>query len=220
MQIQAIHDRDAGKRILCNGVIYVVADGGALCKEGETEPAELDAATAGKLLQNVRSWEPYGTPRGREARRRPPGTRIQLIDAHGGVVDTGEALEPANETAETPPEPTAKAEPVPPPPLPPELAQSPPDAGPAKSQECSPSPGDTGEGSAPSSSQNGGDGDPPIPAAEGEEWADPKPNYSIKWLRACAKAYDLKIGPRASPETLCERITAAMYGGDETEQST
>jgi len=217
MQIQAINEKQAGKRILCNGVIYVVAPGGALCKEGETEPADVDSATADKLLQNVRTWEPYGAPRGRGPQQRPPGARVQLIDRHGQVVDTGE-LEP-KATAETPTPATELEHHEPPagPILKSESAQSPPVAEPAQPQECSPSPGDTGEGSAPPSPESE---DPPIPSSEGEEWADPKPIYSVKWLRLCAKAYDLKVGPRASPETLCERITAAMYGGDDQEQST
>ena len=211
MQIQARNERDAGKRILCEGQIYVVAPGGALCRDGETEPADVDSRAAEKLLQNVKAWEPYGTPRGRAPQGRPPGVGIQLIDKHGNVLEReGTKFEsPGPEAAEPPAELEQK---TPPPILPP-----PPVAEPAEFKECSPSPGDTGAGEAPSEPAE----DPPI-SAEGEEWADPKPTYSMQWLRACAKAYQVRYGPRSSAETLCANITAAMYddGGDSEEQET
>ncbi len=59
-------------------------------------------------------------------------------------------------------------------------------------------------------------GDPPIPDLDkDEEWADPKPEYSMAWLRACARSYGIKYGPRSSAETLCQRIIEAMYDGGE-----
>jgi len=213
MQIQAKSERDAGKRILCNGKFFVVGKDGALCLDGTEEPADLEPADADKLLQNSRVWEPYGTPRGRAPGGRPPGARIQLIDKHGQILEREEPTQPRAM------EPPAELEqstvpPILPPALPPDLQAPAPVADtPAEPQECSPSPGDTGAGEALSAPQS--NGDPPIPAAEGEEWADPKPTYSLKWLRACARAYEVKFGPRSSAETLCANITAAMYGSEE-----
>lgn len=126
---------------------------------------------------------------------------IQLIDKRGNVIEREQPPEAAEPPAELE---QSTVPPILPPPKPPEPAEPAPVAEPAAVQECSPSPGDTGEG------------DPPIPT-EGREWADPKPTYSLQWLRACARAYEIKFGPRSSAETLCERITAAMYGSGESE---
>lgn len=52
--------------------------------------------------------------------------------------------------------------------------------------------------------------DPPIPG-EGEDWADPKEEYSQKWLMACAEAYGVKAKPNWKKATIVRKIAAAMY---------
>lgn len=213
MQIQAKADRDVGKRILCNGQFYVVAPGGALCREGETEPADLDTGTAEKLLQNARAWEAYGTPRARAPQLRPKH-KVQLFDRRGEVVpvEAPEQPPPAAELEPEQPPLAANLEPEQPPPaveleleqstIPPILPGEPAEPSPdAREMEVSPSPGEVSGR------------DPPIPS-EGGEWADPLPTYSLEWLRACAKAYRISYGPRTKPDVLCQRIMAAMYGGE------
>jgi hypothetical protein len=190
MQIQAKDDRCVGKRILCNSQVLVVIPGGALCREGETEPAELDPEIAGKLLQNFRAWEPYGTSRARAPRLPRSGRKMQLIDRRGNVL-------PA-EAPEQPPTAAGPSQDVPPS----SQAEDPAEPSPeAQKSEVSPSPGEV-SGT-----------DPPIPSGS-EEWADPDPRYSLDWLRACARAYQIPYGPRTKPETLSQRILAAMYGGE------
>lgn len=190
MQIQAKSDHDVGKRILCNGTVYVVAPGGALCLEGQSVPADLPEADAGKLLQNARAWEPYGVARVHAARRRPEH-KVQLIGKTGELLER-EPPQPAEPPAAELEQEVSTVPPILPKDLPSPVAEE---------KEVSPSPGEV-------------DGDPPIPGSQGEEWADPKPTYSLEWLRACAKAYQIPYGPRSKPETLCQRILAAMYGGD------
>jgi hypothetical protein len=56
--------------------------------------------------------------------------------------------------------------------------------------------------------------DPPIPA-DGEDWADPDPGYSIEWLKACADAYEVSYGKTIKPKTLADRIKKAMYTNPE-----
>jgi hypothetical protein len=51
--------------------------------------------------------------------------------------------------------------------------------------------------------------DPPIPE-EGEEWADPSPDFSLEWLRACAEAYEVAYKGK-DKKKLAEKIRAAMY---------
>lgn len=193
MQIQAKSDHDIGKRILCNGTIYVVAPGGALCREGQSAPADLPEADTSKLLQNARAWEPYGTKRVHAGRRRPEH-RVQLIGK------TGERIQPEAPKPESPAAELEQEQST----IPPIHGEDLPSLS-AAAEEVSPSPGEV-------------DGDPPIPSSQGEEWADPKPTYSLVWLRACAKAYQIPFGPRSKPETLCQRIAEAMYGGDTQER--
>ena len=52
--------------------------------------------------------------------------------------------------------------------------------------------------------------DPPIPD-DSEAWSDPKEEYSIKWLRACADAYEIKRPKNTGKAKLVEKILAAMY---------
>lgn len=51
--------------------------------------------------------------------------------------------------------------------------------------------------------------DPPIPTGK-QEWADPKPEYSLEWLQACAKAYKVKVKGK-DKVALVKTIKAAMY---------
>lgn len=201
MKLQCKQEKDKGLRILCNGTLYVVGADGALCLEGATEPAELPERDAAKLLQDTRTWEAYGAAKP-EPPPKPARTKakVQLLDSHGAVVDTGEvdvldAVVAASAPTEPAGEPEAEVSTIPP-----IKAPSPKPPPGATLQECSPTPG--------------GQTDPPIPQ-DGGEWADPKPEYSMAWLRACAKAYQIKHGPRSSAATLCQKITAAMYGSGE-----
>ena len=52
--------------------------------------------------------------------------------------------------------------------------------------------------------------DPPIPA-KGDEWADPKEEYSLDWLHACAKAYKVKTKPCKDKAALVAKLLKAMY---------
>lgn len=52
--------------------------------------------------------------------------------------------------------------------------------------------------------------DPPIPDDDGGEWADPSPEYSMEWLKACAEAYEVSYRGKDKGK-LCEKIKAAMY---------
>lgn len=54
-------------------------------------------------------------------------------------------------------------------------------------------------------------GDPPIPTSEDEEWSDPKEEYSIDWIKACADAYDIEYKGNISKKKLIKRIKATMY---------
>ena len=51
--------------------------------------------------------------------------------------------------------------------------------------------------------------DPPIPA-KGEDWADPKEEFSLEWLRACAKAYQVKDKTK-DKKVLVQKLMKAMY---------
>jgi hypothetical protein len=53
--------------------------------------------------------------------------------------------------------------------------------------------------------------DPPIPEGDEAEWADPKVEYSKKWLMACAKAYGMRPSKKWSNEKLVEKINSKMY---------
>lgn len=52
--------------------------------------------------------------------------------------------------------------------------------------------------------------DPPIPG-KGEDWSDPKEEYSQEWLMQCAEAYGIKAKPNWKKATIIRKITAAMY---------
>ena len=52
--------------------------------------------------------------------------------------------------------------------------------------------------------------DPPIPA-KGEDWADPREEYSLEWLTACAKAYKLKGKLGKDKASLVAKLLKAMY---------
>jgi len=136
--------------------------------------------------KNWSKFDPDSAPPTR-AEVRAAGGGIQLLDSSGAVVDTTGDADADDDTEEPTPEVEVEVD-------------------------------DTTKGDAPEAEDTtqeieaeSGNSDPAIPTEEGQEWADPKEEYSREWLEACATAYAVKFSARTKNKTLVAKITKAMY---------
>lgn len=209
MKLETTIRHQVSTKILVNGTTYDI-DG-----DGVVDVKKEDAE---KMLQSP-TWLVFDTGKKREAASGPrrAASRMALIGADGAEhqreVPTLEEVKDAGYSDEAAAaivaEETAKAAgDIPPPPVHD-------DALPLNATD------DTGDGENIADGDGGetkeeaneedASGDPPIPEGDDGEWADPLPEYSMDWLRACADAYDVKYAKNIGAEKLVEKIKKEMY---------
>ena len=182
MELQNLLFHKKNTAVSVNGHIYKIAQD-LIIRDDAGNAVDVPQTDADVLLANKTAWKVANAPK---------ATR----DAHKGTIklitDTGKVIE--RETTSIPvtkpPEHVAKVgmagHAIPPDPKAVKAAVEPPIPV-TKPQE-----------------------DPPIPSAPNEEWADPSEQFSIEWLRLCAKAYKVKYR-KDDKATLVTKIKAAMY---------
>lgn len=176
-------------RVSVNGTTYFIGMDLGIVDEKTSKPVDVPEKDAAKLLSNERAWRQWDgkAPDPQAKATRPKSAGIQLLDASGDVVKLREDPTVPVMDAEAKAKDADNVAAV-------ESAQAEFEAN-KQADEPTEEPDPT---------------DPPIPG-DGEEWADPDPNYSREWLEACAEAYEVKFRKNISNEKLAEKIKDTMY---------